>query len=48
MTKNDRTDRKQDARRPYERPSIRSYSDEEILAQLGPAQLYTGAVPFGF
>jgi len=32
----------------YEPPRIRVYTEEEILAQLGPAQLYAGPVPFQF
>ena len=32
----------------YESPSIRVYTEEEILAHLGPAQLYTGPLPFDF
>lgn len=35
-------------RAPYERPASRVYTEEEILAQLGPGQLYTGALPFAF
>ena len=33
---------------PYERPSIRVFTEEEILSQLGPAQLYAGSLPFEF
>ncbi len=33
----------------YELPSIRVYTEDELLAQLGPAQLYVGgAMPWGF
>lgn len=32
----------------YEAPSIRVFTEEEIVAQLGPAQLYTGGLPFQF
>ncbi|MGD8376156.1 MAG: hypothetical protein PVF68_08450 [Acidobacteriota bacterium] len=32
----------------YERPSIRVFTEEEILSQLGPAQLYAGSMPFEF
>ena len=35
------------ARRDYEPPTIRSFTNEEILATLGPAQGYTGQVPGG-
>ena len=39
-----------DEREPqlYEKPDIRIFTEEEIVAQLGPAQLYTGGMPFGF
>lgn len=33
---------------PYEKPDIRIFTEEEIVAQLGPAQLYTGGMPFEF
>ena len=33
---------------PYEPPSIRVFTEEEILSQLGPAQLYSGNMPFEF
>jgi hypothetical protein len=33
---------------PYEAPALRIVTEEEILAQLGPGQLYTGALPFEF
>jgi len=33
---------------PYEAPALRVVTEEEILAQLGPGQLYTGALPFEF
>ena len=33
---------------PYEAPALRVVTEEEILAQLGPGQLYTGALPFDF
>ena len=33
---------------PYETPAVRVVTEEEILAQLGPGQLYTGALPFDF
>jgi hypothetical protein len=36
------------ARLPYEAPALRVVTEEEILAQLGPGQLYTGALPFDF
>jgi hypothetical protein len=36
------------ASKKYERPSIRVFTEEEILAQLGPAQLYSGSLPFEF
>ena len=36
------------ARLPYEAPALRVVTEEEILAQLGPGQLYTGALPFEF
>ena len=32
----------------YEPPVIRVFTEEEILAHLGPAQLYTGKLPFEF
>lgn len=32
----------------YERPSIRVFTEDEILVQLGPAQLYNGSLPFQF
>jgi hypothetical protein len=32
----------------YEAPTIRVFTEAEIVAQLGPAQLYTGALPFQF
>jgi hypothetical protein len=35
-------------RAPYEAPAVRVFTEEEILAQLGPGQLYTGALPFQF
>jgi hypothetical protein len=35
-------------RAPYEPPAARVFTEEEILAQLGPGQLYTGALPFRF
>lgn len=35
-------------RLPYEAPALRVVTEEEILAQLGPGQLYTGALPFEF
>ncbi len=40
-------DRNQKARRrPYERPRIKwSFTEEQILEVLGPAQGYTGAIP---
>jgi hypothetical protein len=31
-----------DGRRPYERPTIQVFTDEEILELLGPAQGYSG------
>jgi len=42
-----RTDRGTE-RIPYEAPALRVVTEEEILAQLGPGQLYTGALPFDF
>ncbi len=30
----------------YEKPDIRVFTEEEIVAQLGPAQIYTGGMPF--
>jgi len=35
-------------RTPYEAPALRVVTEEEILAQLGPGQLYAGALPFEF
>ena len=32
----------------YEAPTIRVFTEEELLAMLGPAQLYTGSLPFEF
>ena len=32
----------------YEAPTIRVFTEAEIIAQLGPAQLYTGSLPFQF
>lgn len=32
----------------YETPSIRVYTEEELLAQIGPAQLYHGGGGMGF
>ena len=32
----------------YESPSIRVYTEEELLAQIGPAQLYNGGGGMGF
>ncbi len=32
----------------YVAPEIRTVSEAEILEMMGPAQAYTGTVPFGF
>lgn len=32
----------------YTTPELRTVSEEEILEVMGPAQAYTGTVPFGF
>jgi hypothetical protein len=32
----------------YSAPEVRSVSEAEILEIMGPAQAYTGTVPFGF
>jgi len=32
----------------YVAPQIRTVSESEILEAMGPAQAYTGTVPFGF
>ena len=32
----------------YTSPTISSLREEEVLEQVGPAQAYTGNVPFGF
>jgi len=33
---------------PYVRPTIETLSDRDILEEIGPAQAYTGALPFSF
>jgi hypothetical protein len=33
---------------PYVKPAIETLSDRDILEQLGPAQAYTGSLPFSF
>lgn len=33
---------------PYVKPAIETLSDREILEEIGPAQAYTGALPFSF
>ena len=33
---------------PYVTPAIETLSDQDILEELGPAQAYTGTVPFSF
>jgi len=37
-----------DAPVPYVKPAVETLSDQDILEELGPAQAYTGAFPFGF
>jgi hypothetical protein len=38
-----RETRKDDGmRKPYERPSVHSYSEEDLLDIVGPAQAYSG------
>lgn len=32
----------------YVAPEVRSMSEAEMLELMGPAQAYTGSVPFGF
>lgn len=32
----------------YVAPEVRSVSEAEMLELMGPAQAYTGSVPFGF
>lgn len=32
----------------YTPPTIKSMREEEVLEQVGPAQAYTGNLPFGF
>jgi hypothetical protein len=32
----------------YVTPEIRTVSESEILEAMGPAQAYTGTIPFGF
>jgi hypothetical protein len=32
----------------YISPTIATYREDEILEEVGPAQAYTGSVPFGF
>lgn len=43
MNRTDGTDRVE-----YVAPEIRTVSESEILEAMGPAQAYTGTVPFGF
>ena len=33
---------------PYVKPSFETLSEQEILEHLGPAQAYTGNLPFTF
>lgn len=37
-----------DAPMPYVTPAIETLSDQDILEEVGPAQAYTGALPFQF
>ena len=32
----------------YVAPEIKTMTEEELLERMGPAQAYTGTVPFGF
>ena len=32
-------------RKPYERPTIHTYDEEELLEIIGPAQAYSGQLP---
>lgn len=38
----------QDSRPAYVPPTIHSLREEEVLEQVGPAQAYSGTLPFGF
>jgi len=40
--------KQQDAPVPYVAPRVETLSDQDILEELGPAQAYTGTVPFQF
>jgi len=33
---------------PYVKPSVETLSDQDILEEIGPAQAYSGALPFSF
>jgi len=37
-----------DTRPEYAAPSISSLRESEVLEAVGPAQAYTGTLPFGF
>jgi hypothetical protein len=48
MTSPDKFSPEIDDRPDYAPPSIMTLREDEILDQVGPAQAYTGNVPFGF
>ncbi len=37
-----------DAPVPYVKPCVETLSDQDILEEIGPAQAYSGALPFSF
>jgi hypothetical protein len=39
---------KADMRPEYAPPMITTLREDEVLAEVGPAQAYTGTLPFGF
>lgn len=37
-----------DVKPAYVQPAVETYGEDQILNEVGPAQAYTGNVPFGF